>query len=183
MGVQEPSDGGTLDLDRANPAEAFSMLYRLLSRPVHGYLQARGVEDPEAVTQDVFVALYPRMAALHGGFEGAKTLIFSIAHARAVDHHRRREKVPVSASYDPEADRRTTASAYDASFPGDGLLELLQALPEDYREVLRLRVIADLSIEQTASIMSRTTGAVKQLQRRAIAGLKEQLLNREQGSE
>jgi len=52
---------------------------------------------------------------------------------------------------------------------------LLQLLPDDYREVLALRIIADLSLEGTAQIMGKTTGAVKQLQRRALAALRTQL--------
>jgi RNA polymerase sigma-70 factor (ECF subfamily) len=184
--TKEPALGGLEPLadeafapGQTDPAELFSAVYRKLSRPVSGYLQARGVEDPEAVTQDVFLALYTRMGSLHGGFDGVKTLVFSIAHARAVDHHRRRGRIPASTPYDPGYDRRTVAPPDDGAFAGDGVLELLETLPEDYREVLLLRVVADLSIEQTATIMGRSAGAVKQLQRRALAGLKEQLLEKE----
>ncbi|BAS11716.1 ECF RNA polymerase sigma factor SigD [Arthrobacter sp. Hiyo8] len=50
---------------------------------------------------------------------------------------------------------------------------LLDSLPEDYREVLALRIVAELSLESTARIMNKTPGAIKQLQRRALARLKE----------
>jgi DNA-directed RNA polymerase specialized sigma24 family protein len=101
VGLLEPLADEAFMPGRMDQAELFSAVYRKLSRSVFGYLRARGVEDPEAVTQDVFLALYTRMGTLHGGIEGVKTLVFSIAHARAVDHHRRRGRVPASTPYDP----------------------------------------------------------------------------------
>ena len=70
-----------LQADHDDPALLFTAAYNSFSGPVFGYLRARGVDDPEAVTQDVFLALYPKLETLHGGLEGAKTLLFSIAQA------------------------------------------------------------------------------------------------------
>jgi RNA polymerase sigma-70 factor (ECF subfamily) len=152
----------------------FTRAYRELSPAVVGYLRARGVDDPEAVSQDVFVALYPRLADLTGGQDGLRTLVFSIAHARAVDHHRFRSRVPVAVEYDPEQDARSTPSAEDHALGGStGILAVLATLNPEHREVLALRIVADLSLEMTAEIMGRTTGAVKQLQRRALLALRE----------
>ena len=161
-------------LARTDPDAVFVDAYRQYSPGVCGYLRARGVEDPEAVTQDVFLALYPRLGDLRGGPAGLRTLIFSIAHARAVDSHRRRSRTPVSIEYGPAWDSRLTDSAEDQALEAMAVGHaLLESLPEDYREVLALRVIAELSLESTARIMNKTTGAIKQLQRRALARLKE----------
>ncbi|WP_026548486.1 RNA polymerase sigma factor [Paenarthrobacter nicotinovorans] len=164
-----------LQADHADPALLFTAAYNSFSGPVFGYLRARGVDDPEAVTQDVFLALYPKLETLHGGLEGAKTLLFSIAHARMVDHYRKRERTPDSTPYESELDSRCAPSAEEQAFgraSGLGVTELLNDLADDYREVLALRVIADLSVEQTADIMGKSQGAVKQLQRRALGALK-----------
>lgn len=168
----ETADG--TDLGPAYPVAVFTHAYRDYSPGVCAYLQARGVDDPEAVTQDVFLALYPRLGDVRGGPAGLRTLIFTIAHARAVDSHRRRSRTPHTIEYDPAADLRSTDSAEDQVL--DSLSNghaLLESLPGDYREVLALRVIAELPIEATARIMNKTPGAVKQLQRRALAHLKE----------
>lgn len=164
----------TADLVCTDPASLFIDAYREFSPGVCGYLRTRGVEDPEAVTQEVFLALYPRLGDLRGGPAGLRTLIFTIAHARAVDSHRRRARTPESIEYDPAHDFRLTGSAENEVLDAmSGGQELLENLPEDYREVLALRVIAELSLESTARIMNKTTGAIKQLQRRALARLKE----------
>jgi RNA polymerase sigma-70 factor (ECF subfamily) len=176
----EDPDRATRSTDRSDHAELFTAAFRTLSPSVRGYLRARGVEDCEAVTQDVFLALYSRMDSLRGGLEGAKALVFTIAHSRTVDHYRRRERTPAMVPHEPESDLRTApATPEDLALAGSGALGLLNGLTEDHREVLLLRVVADLSIEQTAEIMGRTPGAIKQLQRRALEALRTHALTTE----
>jgi RNA polymerase sigma-70 factor (ECF subfamily) len=96
-----------------------------------------------------------------------------------VDAHRRRARTPLSVEYDPGEDLRRTESAEERAL--DAMADshpLLESLPDDYREVLALRVIAELSLESTARIMGKSTGAIKQLQRRAVARLKDAQLNK-----
>ncbi|OFI37009.1 RNA polymerase subunit sigma-70 [Arthrobacter sp. SW1] len=158
-----------------DPALFFTAAYNSYSGQVLGYLRARGVHDPEAVMQDVFLALYPKIPTLEGGLAGAKSLLFTIAHARLVDHYRKREREPALSSFEPETDirREPSAEAQALGHGGIAATELLEGLRDDYREVLALRVVADLSLEETAAVMGRTQGAVKQLQRRALHALRE----------
>jgi RNA polymerase sigma-70 factor (ECF subfamily) len=166
-----------------DPAVLFGVAYRSFAGPVQGYLKARGVDDPEAVTQDVFLAFYPKIDGLSGGLQGAKSLIFSIAHARMVDHYRRLERRPQLTAYDPEQDARTTPSAEDHAVElTGGAAAMLAGLSDEHQEVLALRVVADLSIDQVAAIMGKSAGAIKQLQRRALSNLKAQTLTRNQAN-
>lgn len=180
--AQEETDilEGTAGTD---PAVLFGAAYRSFAGPVQGYLRARGVDDPEAVTQDVFLAFYPKIGDLTGGLQGAKSLLFSMAHARMVDYYRRLERRPQLSPYDPEQDARTTPSAEEHAVElQGGAAAMLDGLSEEHQEVLALRVVADLSIEQVAGIMGKSTGAVKQLQRRALHNLKAQTLQRNQAN-
>ncbi len=161
---------------------AFREVYDVLAPRVLGYLRARGVEDPEGLTSEVFLAVYPRLADLTGGATGLRTLVFSVAHARAVDDARRRSRRPASFSYDPEYDERTIDSAEHvavASLEAERALELMQRLNEDQRTVVTLRIIGDLSLEQTASVTGKTVASVKQLQRRGLARLRELMVTQE----
>ncbi len=165
---------GSVESGQSDANALFTSAYREHAAAVLAYLRSQGVEDPEAVTQDTFVALHPRIASLTGGAAGMRTLIFSIAHARVVDHHRHRARVPRPVGYDPATDPRVTPSADEGVIDGrTGATALLASLVPEYREVLALRVVADLSIEETARIMGRTPGAIKQLQRRALAALRQ----------
>jgi RNA polymerase sigma factor (sigma-70 family) len=189
-GTEEPLVPDTLaeeDIDifadtaGADPAVLFGVVYRTFAGAVLGYFKARGVDDPEAVTQDVFLAFFPKIGELTGGLQGAKSLVFSIAHARMVDHYRRVERRPAFTPYDPLQDARSTASAEDHALGrAGGAAGMLEGLADDHREVLALRVVADLSIEQVAGIMGKSQGAIKQLQRRALQNLKDQTLRRNQ---
>ncbi|MFJ6077187.1 RNA polymerase sigma factor [Pseudarthrobacter sp. NPDC092419] len=171
--MQEISDEA--QAQRQSGEGAFCAVYRELAPAVLSYLRARDVEDPEAMTQEVFLALYPQLDGLDGGAQGAKSLAFSIAHARYVDEYRRRVKTPFSTGYDPDADPRRADSAEDqvvAAASTENVKEILGTLQPDQQEVLALRIVADLSVETTAEIMGRSTGAIKQLQRRALCRLR-----------
>jgi RNA polymerase sigma-70 factor, ECF subfamily len=155
--------------------DALETVYRTLAPRVLGYLRAQGVEDPEGVTDDVFMATIPRLAHVRGGSNGLRTLVFSVAHARAVDEHRRRARWPQQTSYEPALDSRRVASAETLVMEAVStreVTELLEDLGEEQRAVIMLRVLADLSLEQTAEVLGRSVGSVKQLQRRGLLRLK-----------
>ena len=118
---------------------------------------------------------------LTGGVPGLRTFVMSVAHARMVDDARRRRRHPPVHEYDPAADPRVAASAEQdaiAAISAAGIVDLLDELPEDQRDVLALRIVADLSIDAVAEIIRRSPGAVKQLQRRGLLGLRRLVLER-----
>jgi RNA polymerase sigma factor (sigma-70 family) len=167
-------DGVVAAAGRGDP-DALETVYRTLAPRVLGYLRAQGVEDPEGVTDDVFMASIPRLPHVRGGATGLRTLVFSVAHARAVDEHRRRARWPQLSSYEPALDPRLVDSAETMvmeAVTSRGVAELLEDLGEEQRAVIMLRVLADLSLEQTAEVLGRSVGSVKQLQRRGLLRLK-----------
>ncbi len=154
---------------------AFREVYGALAPKVLTYLRARGVEDPEGLTSEVFLGVYPRLAGLTGGAAGLRTLVFSVAHARAVDDARRRSSRPVSFSYNPDDDVRTHESAEllaVTSLEAERALELMDRLGDDQRTVIMLRIIGDLSLAETAEVTGKTIASVKQLQRRGLVRLR-----------
>lgn len=161
---------------RGQDAELFSAVYQEYAGQVLGYLTAKGVFDPEAVTQEVFIAVLPKIGTISGGLQGLRTFIFSVAHARMVDDHRRQSRAPEHHEFEPERDTRESGSAeteaMDRLAPRE-VLALMDVLGEDQREVLTLRIVAGLTVEQVAEIMGKSAGAVKQLQRRALITLRE----------
>jgi RNA polymerase sigma-70 factor (ECF subfamily) len=155
---------------------SFEDIYRKLAPAVVGYLRAHGVDDPEAVTHEVFIAVLPKIGRITGGEDGVRTLLYSIAHARTVDHRRRNSRMPPAVEYDQGLDMRLTESAEDLAVGRANtrdMMSILSSLNDDQREVLLLRVVADLPLEHVASVMGKSVGAIKQLQRRALLTLKE----------
>lgn len=155
---------------------ACNSIYADLAPRVLGYLKARGLEDAEASMQEVLLTVFTRLRSIRGGYDGLRTFVFSVAHARYVDEVRRRARRPHVSSFDPETDLRSADSAEDVALGalgGTPVGQLLEQLNPEQREVLLLRVVADLSLEQVSDIMHRSTGAIKQLQRRGLLRLKE----------
>ena len=165
----------------AGDPDARGAIYASLAPQVVGYLRSRGADDPEGLTNDVFVQLLPQLSKLSGGVEGVRRLTFTIARARMIDAARSRARSAPAVPYEPETDRRTVGSAEDAAHAALSLARVqavLDVLPDDQRDVLTLRVVADLSIEQVAAIMGRSVGAVKQLQRRGMVAIRQALAER-----
>lgn len=154
---------------------ALRAIYHELAPRVRGYLRTRGAEDSEDLTSEVFLAVFPRLGSVTGGAAGLRTLVFSVAHARSVDDLRRRSRRQPTTEYDPRTDERSAPSSEDealALLATDRVRELLAVLPDDQRDVLLMRVVSDLSVEQVAQAMNRSAGAVKQLQRRGLLELR-----------
>jgi RNA polymerase sigma-70 factor (ECF subfamily) len=56
---------------------------------------------------------------------------------------------------------------------------LLERISPDQSEVLLLRIVADLSVDETAAVVGKSYEAVKALQRRGLAALRRQLSEEE----
>lgn len=165
---------------QAGEPEAFAAIYQDLVRPVAAYLRARGVHDVEDATSEVFISVFTGVARFSGDQAQFRSWVFTIAHRRAVDAWRRTGRRPVEAPYEPADDERVSASAESEALDqlgGQRVLELLDHLTADQREVLSLRVVADLTVDQVAAVMGKQAGAVKALQRRGLTTLRDLLVS------
>ncbi|HEX6935995.1 MAG TPA: sigma-70 family RNA polymerase sigma factor [Actinomycetes bacterium] len=163
-----------VDAARAGGGWAFGRLWEELSPVVHAYVRARGARDPDDTTSEVFLAAFTRLDRFDGDGRAFRSWLFTIAHHKAVDSVRRgpgAHEVPSA----EVLDGRTVGSAEDSALArlgGDEALRLLDVLTPEQRSVILLRVVGDLSLEETAAVVGRPVGAVKALQHRALARLR-----------
>jgi RNA polymerase sigma factor (sigma-70 family) len=142
---------------------------------VAAFLSARGSREPEDLTSEVFLALFDGLESFTGGERELRTFIFTLAYRRLVDELRGRSRRGETAEWTQESDPRSAPSAESEAIArlGDaGARSLLDALPDRQRDVMVLRIIADLTIEQVALVLGKPPGAVKALQRRALENLR-----------
>lgn len=159
-------------------ADAFQAVYDDLVRPVAGYVRGRGGLDVEDLVSEVFLAVFVGLPRFSGGQGEFRSWVFTIAHRKVVDQWRLAGRRPVEVAFEPDLDDRSVDSAEHqalASLGHERLQRLLAELSDDQRDVLVLRIVADLSIEQTATVLDKSAGAVKQLQRRGLLALREAL--------
>lgn len=142
-------------------------LYRTHSQAVLGYLRGQGVPDPEDVLSEVFLQVARSLPRFRGGEDEMRPWVFTIARNRAIDDRRRRRRRPViSGAPPPDMAGSGPPEPFDAE-----LLAALGRLSLEQREVVVLRFVADLSIEEVARVTGRPEGAVKSMQHRALANL------------
>jgi RNA polymerase sigma factor (sigma-70 family) len=179
-----------VDAARAGGGWAFGRLWSELSPVVCAYLRGRNVPEAEDVASDVFLAAFRGMDQFSGDGTAFRTWLFTIAHHKSVDAARRaaRGAIPfVSLATGAEraaeiAERAAPPqrSAEDEALDGmsgAAALEILGCLSDGQRAVLLLRVIGELSLRETASVLGRPPGAVKVAQHRALRRLRAELVD------
>ena len=155
---------------------AWRLIYEDTAPGLFAYLSFRGASDPDGLVGDVFLAAAKGIGSFEGSEEGFRSWLFSIAHARLVDERRtrdRRRTLPAESSeFADIPDGSDVEDVALARIGSDRVAELLSMLTPAQRDVLALRIIADLSLEDTASILGKRVGAVKVLQHRALNRLR-----------
>ncbi len=156
---------------------AWSSIFKELFGPVTGYLASRGSVEPEDTASEVFLKIAHNIHDFDGNEESFRSWVFVIAHRTLIDERRHRSRRPHLAAPPPEdiSEGGNVEEEALESLITAQLLATFQRLTETQRDVLALRIVAGLSLEQTAQVLGKRTGAVKALQHRALATLKQEL--------
>jgi RNA polymerase sigma factor (sigma-70 family) len=159
---------------RAGAPWALRRLYEALAPVVAGYLRLQGVREVEDVTSEVFLGVFRGLAGFTGDAAAFRSWVFTIAHHRLVDERRRAGRRPVHEPLEdavvvPAGDTEDEALA---ALGGVWVAAALDALTDEQREVVALRVLADVSVEETAAIVGKRPGAVRAIQHRALRRLR-----------
>lgn len=160
---------------RRGESSALTEIWHRYSPAVHSYLRGRAVTDPEDMTSEVFLQVFRRIDRFRGDEADLRTFVFSVAHARYVDHQRRLARRGTDVELVPDHHDRPAPSAEATALSAlatERVRQLIGALSPDQRDVLMLRIVADLSLDQTAEVLGKSVGAVKSLQHRGLAALR-----------
>jgi RNA polymerase sigma factor (sigma-70 family) len=169
-----PAFADALAAARQGADWAWAEIYRDLAPPVLGYFRAHGAAEAEDLTSEVFVSMVRNIGGFEGTEEQFRSWVFVIVHRRLLDERRRLARTPVAptpverldrvADVDVEAEAMNTVST-------ERVRSTFAQLSDDQRDVLTLRIIAQQSLDETAQILGKTSGAVKSLQHRALTAV------------
>jgi RNA polymerase sigma-70 factor (ECF subfamily) len=163
--------GSILAAAKRGEDAAWALIYADLSGPVTGYLRTRGAIDADDLASETFLHVARNIHSFAGDEGSFRSWVFVIAHRRLQDSRRTATRRPRLA-YTSEVDSPQVGG--DVEDEAIGALssawveEVLGNLTEGQQDVLALRVVADLSLEETARVLDKRVGAVKAMQRRAL---------------
>jgi RNA polymerase sigma-70 factor (ECF subfamily) len=154
-------------------------LYESLAGRVAGYLRAHGSRESEDLTSEVFLRVFDHLRDFAGDEAGFRSWVFTIAHRQLIDEHRRLGRRPQTVELsEPVIEQASGGNAETDALrviEDRNLVDVLALLAPDQRDVLTLRVVADLTVEQVAEVLGKSRGAVKSLQHRGVAALRRRL--------
>ncbi len=164
-----------VELAQRSDRMALESLYVLHFDRIYGYLQLSvgNRHDAEDLTTQTFVKMLESIDRFVWRSVPFSAWLFRIAHNLAMDHFRAGRRWQPEES-PPEDARALEPSAEDQAFRAFGqrrMLELIEGLSHDQRQVLTLKFGFDFSNAEVASILDKTEGAVKALQHRALGSL------------
>jgi RNA polymerase sigma-70 factor, ECF subfamily len=160
---------------RAGVEWGLAALYRDVHPALLRYLYAHEPGDAEDLASETWLDVAAGLHRFTGDEDAFRRWLFSIARRRLIDfgrHRARRRTEPLPSERLPErATSSDSESEAIAAASTRAALARLSSLPGDQAEVLLLRVLADLSVEDVAVILGKRPGTVRVLQHRALARL------------
>jgi RNA polymerase sigma factor (sigma-70 family) len=157
-------------------------LYRELQPALLGHLRVVHAGQAEDIAGDVWTEVTAALPKFVGGDDAFRAWVFTLARRRAIDTYRRAGRRPTDplfeelcgASPDRPEDETVDRLSLEAT-----VTRLRNLLPGDQLEVLLLRVVRGLSVDEVATLTGKTPANVRVLQHRALNRLAARLQTKE----
>ena len=165
-----------VELAREGDTEAFGLLYDHYQPSVYRFLyyRTRSQALAEDLTSETFFRALRAMAGFRWQGKDFGAWLMTIARNLATDHFKagrtRLELTTEDMGLHDDATEGPEAAVL-ASLTSEALLRALTQLPDEQRDCLVMRFLQGMSIAETAGVLGRSDGAVKQLQLRGVRNL------------
>ncbi len=167
-------------------AEAFGQLYDRYAPKIYRYVYFKVATATEAedLTAEVFLKTWEYVLR-HGQekdkrIQNFRAFIYQLARNLIVDHYRRKAErfllVDEATLHNvPEAPERNPYAVAAVGSDIEIMNQALRGLKDDYRELIILRYIEELSTSEIATIVGKNSGAVRVSLHRAMSALREEM--------
>ena len=158
-------------------AEAFGEIYDAYAKQMYNFLfnKTRHKQTTEDLVHTVFLKAWTNLLSYHPRASTKfSTWLFQIANFTLIDYWRTRKPTTDLT----EVENLTLFSENPILYEEYSYLwKALKQLPLPYQTVLDLRFRQELTVEEAAQIMKKSTIGIRVLQHRALKALKKQLNN------
>jgi len=161
---------------REGDRDALGQLWRTYNHLLLRYFRGKGMADADDLASTVWLEVANALHRFEGGEPEFRRWLFTIATRRRIDDIRAIKRREQRANHGEWRAPVTTLSAADESEQAQALgraLAMVRSLPADQAEAVLLRVVAELSVAEVASIMGRREGTVRVLVHRGLKRLAE----------
>jgi len=165
-----------VELARKGDADAFGMLYDHYQGSVYRFLfyRTRSSTLAEDLTSETFFRALRNMQNFRWQGKDFGAWLMTIARNLATDHFKAgRTRLELATEDMGVHDDATEGPEHAvlASLTNELLLKALTELPSEQKDCLVMRFLQGMSIAETAGVLGRSEGAVKQLQLRGVRNL------------
>ena len=164
-----------IEAARDGSRSALAALYEDLQPAVLAYLRARHRAEAEDLASEVWVSVAAGLVRFRGDESGFRGWVFTIARRRLVDARRRTARRPSEPVPDDVLSQFSGGGDPQDEVLGrveyEEVLAHLATLPADQQDVVLLRVVAGLTVEEVGVALGKRAGTVRVLQHRALRRL------------
>lgn len=179
--MPDPGDSKLVALAQGGNVDAIEALYDRHRASIFRYVWSRvgNRHSAEDLTGDVFLRMLAALPAYRTTEMPFRAWLYRIAHNLLVDHFRRENKrvfVPLNTVDEWDAGGNDPSSTVEHKLDSERVRQALTRIDPSHREVVVLRFLCELSLEEVALILGKTEAAVKSLQHRGLAALRQALV-------
>ncbi|MHB8329590.1 MAG: RNA polymerase sigma factor [Acidimicrobiales bacterium] len=167
----------TAALDAARDGDEWAMtcLFRGLNPPLLRYLRHHAPEAAEDLASETWLAVAKVLGRFEGDAGDLRAWLFGVARRQVANYwrarHRRPHLVQLDSAPEPLSPSDASEMAIEALSAQQAIEALVRDLPSDQAEVILLRVVAELNVDQVATLLDKSPGSVRVIQHRALRRL------------
>ena len=157
---------------------AISSLYDIHCQGIFRFLYYRTGDHyiAEDLTSEVFIQMIRSLHKYNLDSGSFTSWLYTIARHLSIDHYRKTKSRPEQAiTEDFISTESGPEDTNDKTQLQNQLISRIKELPKEYRELIALRFVSQLSIHETAITLGKTIDSVKGMQYRALEVLREKM--------
>lgn len=169
---------------KAGDREALNTLIARYWHPVYRLIYGKtgNADDAKELTQETLMKSFRSLAQYEIQSVPFKTYIYKIAVNVVTDFWRKNGRAPqlfdITDYQESLPDTSERPEDYTIRLEKQSQIrDLVETLPADQRQAIKMRVLAGVSVRETAAQMNKTESAVKMLQQRALKNLRKMCLD------
>jgi RNA polymerase sigma-70 factor (ECF subfamily) len=163
---------------RQGDAAAFGEIYASYIERIYRYVyyQVKDRMLAEDIAEEVFLKAWRNLDSYKGNGASLSSWLYRIAHNLVIDNFRAGKKL-AAMKREVVDDTDSPQHTAESNWQKQRLLEVVDTLPEQQKQLILLKFIEGMNNEEIAQVTGKTQGAIRIMQMRALASLRQRLGN------